>query len=62
MKKLVYDGKLFCHTNNCCPVAEYDDQHKTVSISDPSKPENGTFTMTAGEWNTLLQNARPVTL
>lgn len=60
MKKVIYDGKLFCHTNDCCPVAEHDEQNKTVRISDPSKPENGAFTMSTEEWNILLQNAKPI--
>lgn len=60
--KIVYDGALLCHTANCCPIVEYDEARGTVTIRDPHKPENGAFTMTKEEYNTLLANATPLTL
>jgi hypothetical protein len=60
MKIRIYDGSKRCHTQQCCPVAELDTATKQVTVHDPAKPENGSFVMTADEWNTLLQHATPV--
>lgn len=56
----IYDGGKFCHTPECCPVADYDQKEGRVTILDPQKPENGKFSMTREEWNTLLANGKPV--
>jgi hypothetical protein len=56
----VYDGTLMCHTSNCCPVVDHDQSTGLVIIHDPAKPENGKFTMTKNEWNTLVRNAQPI--
>lgn len=60
MRTRIYNGALLCHTSNCCPVVDHDEEHKTVTIHDPSKPENGSFTMTTEEWNLLAKNAKEV--
>ena len=60
MKTVIYNGALLCHTANCCPVVEHDEEKGTVTISDPSKLENGSFTMTTEEWNLLAVNAKPI--
>jgi hypothetical protein len=41
-------------------VAEFDEARKIVKISDPEKPERGSFEMTAEEWNRILDTAKPV--
>ena len=57
----VYDGSLHCGCGQCsCPVADYDQATGMVTITDPAKPANGRFTMTLGEFNTLLANAQPI--
>lgn len=60
MLREIYNGKSMCHTDDCCPVAVLDEEKGSVTISDPKKPENGSFTMTKDEWNTLVKNAKPV--
>jgi len=61
MMKRIYDGALMCHTSNCCPVVDYDTGKNTVVVHDPSKPENGSFTMTVDEWNMLIRSAKKIT-
>lgn len=60
MQTRIYDGALLCHTSNCCPVVDHDNNRNVVIIHDPSKPENGSFTMTTEEWNLLVKNAKEV--
>ena len=57
----VYDGSLRCGQCPCgCPVADYDKTTDMVTITDPTKPENGTFTMTRAEFNELVANAKQI--
>jgi hypothetical protein len=56
----IYNGVDFCHDKDCCPVVDFDKQSNKVMIHDPAKPENGRFSMTIEEFNTLLENAQPV--
>lgn len=56
----IYDGALMCHTSNCCPVADHDEDAGTVTVHDPTKPENGRFVMTVNEWNILIQNGKEI--
>lgn len=54
--KELYNGKNFCHTANCCPVA--NKQGDKVIVFDPFKPEKGKFEFTVEEYNTFLKNAK----
>ncbi|MDO8571270.1 MAG: hypothetical protein Q7R79_01155 [bacterium] len=54
----IYDGADYCPGCTACPVAEYHEGSKSVVLRDPTKPQNGRFTMTVDEYNTLLRNAQ----
>jgi hypothetical protein len=57
----LYDGKLHCGCGQCsCPVADYDSVTGMVTLTDPDKPQNGTFVLTAEEYNAFIGNALPV--
>lgn len=43
-----------------CPVADLDVLRNTVTLHDPEKPENGSFTMTRAEWNALVRGSRVI--
>lgn len=60
MKTRIYDGAKLCHTSQCCPVIDFDDTSNMVTVHDPAKPENGSFTMTREEYNLLIANAQKV--
>ncbi len=57
----IYDGANHCSCG-CgeCPVVDYLPKQGMVKVSDPAKPENGTFMMTVDEYNTLLKNATEI--
>lgn len=61
-KVVIYDGSKYCEDGcGCgCPEVKLDLDTNTVTISDPSKPENGKFTMTVAEYNLLIKNAKSV--
>lgn len=54
---LLYDGRALCHENGCCPLVESLPNGR-VRVYDPAKPENGSFTCTAEEYNLLLAHAK----
>lgn len=56
--RIIYNGAEFCHGSSGCPVVKYDQKDATVTISDPAKPQNGQYTMTVKEYNTLIENAK----
>ncbi len=56
----LYSGANFCHNSSSCPVVVYDKKAGAITISDPAKPQNGQYTMTVEEYNTLLENAKRV--
>lgn len=56
----VYDGALWCVKCEECPVVDYHEDRDEVVLHDPHKPQNGSFKMTAAEYNALIKNARPV--
>ncbi|MCL6096602.1 MAG: hypothetical protein M1444_02910 [Patescibacteria group bacterium] len=56
----LYNGANFCHGKSSCPVVVYDKKAATIRLNDPAKPENGQYTMTVEEYNTLLENAKKV--
>ncbi len=58
--RIVYDGAKFCHNSSSCPVVKYDKKAGIVTLSDSAKPQNGQYTMTVEEYNTLLKNANKV--
>ena len=63
MKKIftrIYDGAAFCSECQNCPVVDHNRTDGSVALSDPTKPERGSFMMTVEEYNTLLANAKPV--
>ncbi len=60
MLREIYNAKPMCHTAYCCPMAVLDEERGLVTISDPAKSENGSFTMTKDEWNALVKNAKPI--
>lgn len=55
----IYDGAMFCDDGHC-PIVEHSQKSGLIKISDPAKPQNGQFTMTVEEFNTLLANAKKV--
>lgn len=57
--RTLYDGSKVCNECDKCPMAVLDEATGMVTLSDPAKPERGTTTMTAAEWNLLLQHAQP---
>ncbi len=57
----VYDGSLFCHKCEHCPVVDYVAQEQVVVIHDPHKPESGSFKMTVEEYNALIAHSRLIT-
>lgn len=56
----IYDGANFCESCSACPVVEYAHESGVVRMSDPAKPERGSFTMTVGEYNALLTHAQKI--
>ena len=58
------DNKKTIRIYNClvgaCPVVDYNKLDNKITISDPSKPENGCFIMTVEEYNALIKNAKQV--
>lgn len=56
----LYDGAQFCHTDACCPVADYSPANKTVRLYDPAKPEKGEFLFTDEEYRNFLNNAKNI--
>lgn len=59
-KSIIYDGAKMCHEKGCCPVIQYDAENERVTINDPSKPENGSFSMSVKEYNLIIENAKPI--
>ncbi|MBD3250859.1 hypothetical protein GF380_00045 [Candidatus Uhrbacteria bacterium] len=60
-QQVVYNGALYC--SPCCsncPEAKYDPIKGTVTIADPAKPQNGSFTMSTQEWNALVTHGKPI--
>ena len=56
----VYDGRGYCPDCDKCPVVDLIEEKEIVKISDPDKPENGSFTMTVSEYNALLKHANKI--
>ena len=58
---IIYDGARYCGHCPCgCPQIEHSAEEGIVRISDPAKPENGSFTMSVAEYNALIKNAPPI--
>ncbi len=55
--KIIATGCSGCQN---CPVAEFDETRQIVKISDPEKPERGSFEMTAEEWNRIVDTAKHI--
>lgn len=56
----IYNGKDYCAPFGTCPIVEYSPKEKIVKISDPEKPGNGFFMMSADEYNSLIKNAKTI--
>lgn len=54
----LYNGANFCHGSSGCPVIIHNKRAGTITLSDSAKPQNGQYTMTVEEYNTLLENAK----
>lgn len=50
----VYDGSKFCSKDCCCPVVDFDEEKRTVVLSDPFKPEDGQFKTSIQEYQLLI--------
>lgn len=51
--RTLYDGAKLCHSSNCCPVIEQQEDGRVV-VHDPAKPESGRFTMSVDELRSML--------
>ena len=57
---IIYNGAEMCCKKDCCPIITHDKKAGTITIKDPAKPENGSFSMSVEEYNLIVRNAKPI--